>query len=133
MRRAQQGFTLIEIVIAFTILALATVLVVNLVTQSSVRADRVDAHFAAMDTLETAIAVVRGELARRQVKDSYGGAQPDGYRWVAQILGQVNPAASGERQYLNLYRIHFEVFDGNDRPSLCLLYTSDAADDDYTV
>jgi prepilin-type N-terminal cleavage/methylation domain-containing protein len=31
MRRAQQGFTLIEIVIAFTILSLTTVLVVNLV------------------------------------------------------------------------------------------------------
>ena len=34
MRRTQQGFTLIEIVIAFTILALSTVLVVNLVTQA---------------------------------------------------------------------------------------------------
>ena len=32
MRRAQQGFTLIEIVIAFTSLALSTVLVVSLVT-----------------------------------------------------------------------------------------------------
>jgi prepilin-type N-terminal cleavage/methylation domain-containing protein len=121
MRRTQQGFTLIEIVIAFTILALATVLVVNLVTQSSVRADRVDAHFAAMNTLETAVAVLRGELTRRQVKDSYGGAQPDGYRWAAQVLGIVNPAASGERQYLNLYRVRLEVFDGNDRPSLELV------------
>jgi prepilin-type N-terminal cleavage/methylation domain-containing protein len=121
MRRAQQGFTLIEIVIAFTILSLTTVLVVNLVTQSSVRADRVDTHFAAMDTLETAVAVLRGELAHRQLKDNYGAARPDGYRWVAQILEQVNPAASGERQVLNLYRVRFEVFDGNDRPSLELV------------
>jgi prepilin-type N-terminal cleavage/methylation domain-containing protein len=121
MRRAQQGFTLIEIVIAFTILSLTTVLVVNLVTQSSVRADRMDTHFAAMDTLETAVAVLRGELAQRQLKDNYGAAQPDGYRWVAQILEQVNPAASGERQVLNLYRVRFEVFDGNDHPTLELV------------
>jgi prepilin-type N-terminal cleavage/methylation domain-containing protein len=72
MRRQQQGFTLIEIVIAFTILALATVVVVNLVTQSSTRAARVDEHFVAMDTLETAVAVVRGELALRQARESCG-------------------------------------------------------------
>jgi prepilin-type N-terminal cleavage/methylation domain-containing protein len=121
MRRAQQGFTLIEIVIAFTILSLTTVLVVNLVTQSSVRADRVDTHFAAMDTLETAVAVLRGEFAQRQLKDNYGAEQPDGYRWVAQILEHVNPAASDKRQYLNLYRVRFEVFDDNDRPTLELV------------
>jgi prepilin-type N-terminal cleavage/methylation domain-containing protein len=115
MRRAQQGFTLIEIVIAFTILSLTTVLVVNLVTQS------VDTHFAAMDTLETAVAVLRGELAQRQLKDNYGAEQPDGYRWVAQILEHVNPAASDKRQYLNLYRVRFEVFDDNDHPTLELV------------
>ncbi len=34
MKRRQQGFTLIEIVIAFTILTMGMVLVVNVVTQS---------------------------------------------------------------------------------------------------
>ena len=121
MRSTQQGFTLIEIVIAFTILALATVVVVNLVAQSSARASRVDEHFAAMDTLETAVAVVRGELAQRQARDSYNGMRPDVYRWVAQILGQVNPAASGARQYLNLYRVRLQVFTDSDRPSLALV------------
>jgi prepilin-type N-terminal cleavage/methylation domain-containing protein len=121
MRRAQQGFTLIEIVIAFTILSLTTVLVVNLVTQSSVRAERVDTHFAAMDTLETAVAVVRGELALRQTRESYNGTRPDGYRWVAQVLGPANPAANNTRQYLNLYRVRLQVFDDSDRPSLELV------------
>ena len=121
MRRAQQGFTLIEIVISFTILALATVVVVNLVTQSSVRASRVDEHFAAMDTLETAIAVVRGELALRQTREIYNGTRPNGYRWVAQVLGAPNPAANNRRQYLSLYRVRLQVFDDSDRPSLELV------------
>ena len=121
MRRSQQGFTLIEVVIAFTILAMTTVLVINLVTQSSTRASRVDEHFAAMDTLETAIAVVRGELARHQPKESYSGAQPDGSRWDAQILGPANPAAAGVRQRLNLYRVRLQVFEDSDRPSLELV------------
>ena len=121
MRRRQQGFTLIESVIAFTILALATVVVVNLVTQSSVRAARVDEHFAVLDTLETAIAVVRGELALRQPRESYNGTQPGGYRWEAQVLGAANLAADNRRQYLNLYRVRLQVFDDSDRPRLELL------------
>ena len=121
MRRTQQGFTLIEVVIAFTILALATVVVVNLVTQSSARAARVDEHFAAMDTLETAVAVVRGELALRQARESYNGTQPDGYRWTAQVLGRIDPAAVGARRPMGLYRVRLQVFNDNDQPSLELV------------
>jgi prepilin-type N-terminal cleavage/methylation domain-containing protein len=117
MRRQQQGFTLIEIVIAFTILALATVVV----AQSSTRAARVDEHFVAMDTLETAVAVVRGELALRQARESYQGTRSDGYRWVAQVLGPASPAAANTRQYLNLYRVRLQVFDDSDRPSIELV------------
>ena len=121
MRRAQQGFTLIEIVIAFTILTMSTVLVVNLVTQSSTRVSRVEEHLAAMDTLETAIAVMRAELAHRDLKDSYSGS-PDGeYRWVAQVLETANPVASGTRQYLSLYRVRFEVYHDSERPALELV------------
>ena len=121
MRRRQQGFTLIETVIAFTILALTTVVVVNLVAQSSVRTARVDEHFAALDTLETAAAVVRGELAQRQPGGNYNGTRPDGYRWTAQVLGRINPVKRSGRQYLNLYRVRLQVFGDSDRPSLELV------------
>ena len=121
MRRLQQGFTLIEIVIAFTILTMSTVLVVNLVTQSSTRVSRVEDHLAAMDTLETAIAVMHGELAHRDLKDSYGGSPDDEYRWVAQVVDRANPGASGTRQHLGLYRVRFEIYHDSERPSLELV------------
>ena len=121
MQRRQQGFTLIEIVIAFTILTISTVLVVNLVTQSSTRVSRVEGQLAAMDTLETAIAVMRDELANRDVRDSYSGSPNDEYRWVARIVGLANPADSDKRQYLKLYRVHFEIYHDSERPSLEML------------
>jgi len=118
MRRRQQGFTLIEIVIAFTILIMGTVLVVNVITQSSTRVHKVNEHLAAMDVLESAIAALRGEIANRRLQPSYEGRQNDEYRWVASVIGKANPAAEGEKQYMNLYRVRFQVFHHGDRPRL---------------
>ena len=73
MNNRQDGFTLIEIVIAFTILSLATVLVVNVVTQSSMRVDKVNQHLAMMNTVESAIAVLRSEIAKQNIKTTYQG------------------------------------------------------------
>ncbi len=118
MRRKQQGFTLIEIVIAFTILIMGTVLVVNVVTQSSTRVNKVNEHLAAMDVLESAIAALRGEIANRKLQPSYEGWQNGEYRWVASVIGKANPAAEGRKQYINLYRVRFQVFHQSDRPRL---------------
>lgn len=118
MRRKQQGFTLIEIVIAFTILIMGTVLVVNVVTQSSTRVNKVNEHLAAMDVLESAIAALRGEIANRKLQPNYEGWQNGEYRWVASVIGKANPAAEGRKQYINLYRVRFQVFHQSDRPRL---------------
>ena len=119
--RRQQGFTLIEIVIAFTILTMSTVLVVNLVTQSSTRVASVEAHLTAMNTMETAIAVLRGELAQKNIRETYRGQQDGEYHWVARIIDRVNPVESGALQYLNLYRVRFQVFHDSDQPRLELV------------
>lgn len=118
MNSRQRGFTLIEIVIAFTILAMSTVLVVNLVTQSSTRVGKVNEHIAAMEVLETAIAILRGEIASRNLQEHYRGEPGGGYRWTATVLGLANPAAEGVRQPLNLYQVKFQVFHDGGRPRL---------------
>ena len=120
MRRTQRGFTLIEIVIAFTILTMGTVLVVNMITQSSTRVSRVNEHLAAMDVLESAIAILRGEIANRKLQESYEGMQNGEYRWQADVVGKANPASEGVKQHMNLYRVRVQVFHHSERPRLQL-------------
>jgi len=118
--RAQSGFTLIEVVIAFTILAMGTVLVVNVVTQSSTRAVRLDEYLLAMDTLESAVAAVRGEIANRALLPGYEGEEFHGYRWRADVLGQANTVPEGRQRKLNLYQVRVEVVDSEGRSRLAL-------------
>ena len=120
MIRAQAGFTLIEIVIAFTILAMGTVLVVNLVTQSSTRAARVNDYLLAMEVLESAVAELRGELANRALQASYGSEGHHGYRWQAEVLGPANTTDQERRRKLNLYRVRLQVFQPDGRSRLAL-------------
>ena len=110
----QQGFTLIEIVIAFTILTMSTVLVVNLITQSSTRVNSVNQHFAAMNALESAVAVLRGEIAHNNIRETYHGEQDGEYQWNARVILKENPAMEGVKKYLNLYQVNIQVFHDSD-------------------
>ena len=120
MKRRQLGFTLIEIVIAFTILTMSTVLVVNVVTQSSTRVSRVNEHLVAMDILESAVAILRAEIANRKPQESYHGERNNGFRWRADIIGKANPAVAGVKRYMNLYQVRIQIFHDNDQPRLQL-------------
>jgi len=121
MRYQQSGFTLIEIVIAFTILSLTTVLVVNVVTQSSIRVDKVNEHLAMMNTIESAIAVLRSEISKQKVKETYQGAENNGYRWLAKVINRVNPESEGVKKFIKLYRVQIQVFQSQKQPRLELM------------
>jgi len=118
MKHRQSGFTLIEIVIAFTILTMGTVLVVNMVTQSSTRVSKVNEQLAAIDVLESAITILRGEISNHGAQPDFHVGQNGAYRWEARITGKANPPLEDAEQYMNLYRIRFQVFHDSDRPRL---------------
>ena len=120
MKRDQQGFTLIEIVIAFTILSMATVLVVNVVTQSSMRVNKVNEYLSVMSTLESAVAILRHEVSRQKVKPQYQGSNGGGYDWIARVLNKVNPGTESKKKFINLYRVRIQVFHEQAEPLLQL-------------
>jgi general secretion pathway protein I len=118
MPRGQRGFTLIEIIIAFTILAMSSVLVVNMITQSATRVSRVNEHLAAMESMDSAIAILRGEIANRKLRETYKGTLGSDYRWQARVVGKFNPESGSGKHSLNLYRVNIQVFDDDDHPRL---------------
>ena len=120
MKHAQQGFSLIEIVIAFTILAMATVVVVNVVTQSSMRVNKVNEYLAVMNTLESAVAILRHEISRQKVKPQYQGSYGGSYDWVARVLNKVSSGTESKKKFINLYRVQIQVFHGRSEPRLAL-------------
>jgi len=118
MKKSQEGFTLIEIIIAFTILSMGAVLTLNLVTQSSIRVNKVNEYLVVMNTVESAVAILRHEISRQKIKQTYHGAKNNGYEWVARVLGEVNPASAGKKKYFNLYRVQIQVFQDKNKPRL---------------
>lgn len=120
MKRTQQGFSLIEIVIAFTILAMATVVVVNVVTQSSMRVNKVNEYLAVINTLESAVAILRYEISRQKVKPQYRGSDEGGYDWIAKVLNKVSPGAESKKKSINLYRVQIQIFHKQSEPRLAL-------------
>lgn len=118
MKTSQQGFTLIEIVVAFTILAMGTVLAVNVITQSSMRVSRVNEYLSVIDTLESAVAIVRADITRDAIKQQYQGGQNDGLTWVADVIREVAPEPALAKKYITLYQVQFRVYSVDNKPRL---------------
>ena len=118
MKTSQQGFTLIEIVVAFTILAMGTVLAVNVITQSSMRVSRVNEYLSVIDTLESAVAIVRAEITRDKIKQQYQGGQDGGLTWVADVIREVVPEPKQAKKYITLYQVQIRVYSVDNKPRL---------------
>ena len=116
--RRQRGFTLIEVLVAFGILALTLVALLQVFSQG-LRSVNVSEHQliattlmrSILDSLGTEVPIVAGERS---------GDFDDGYRWTTRIaLSQtIAPVATAQWAYLP-YEIDVEIA-WNDRPVITL-------------
>lgn len=111
----QEGFTLIEIVIAFTILAMGSILTINIITQSSIRVVKVNENLAVIDVVESAVATVRKEIEHDNEKMQFAGIENDDYRWTAQVLNEERNRFMSGNKSLPLYFIRVSVFNDDNR------------------
>jgi hypothetical protein len=95
-----------------------SVLVVNMITQSATRVSQVNEHLAMMESMDSAIAILRSEIANRKLQETYAGVLGSDFRWQASVLGRVNPESGSGRRILNLYRVNVRVYGDGDRPRL---------------
>lgn len=95
----REGFTLVELVVAFLILVIGVTAILELVSQSALNAkyakDRTTATVLAQQKLEELLA--QPDLAPGEIEGDFGDAYPQ-FRWRAQITEVGNGAVSTESE-----------------------------------
>lgn len=110
---SQAGFTVLEVVVAFTILSIVTIVSVGIVTQNSMRVNTVEKQLVAMQLAETALAEVNGAVSsiKSAIKKEYQGESATGYKWVASVNPyQTRVVKAGHSPVLPLWQVKLEVF-----------------------
>ena len=72
----------------------------------------------AMETMESAIALLRGEVSANSVRPDYSGRESNGYQWHARLEGEAN--ADSDPKYIKLYRFQVRVLDPQANMKLAL-------------
>ena len=111
----QEGFTILEVVVAFSILCLVTIVCVGIVTQNSINVEKLKRQIIAMEVIENAIAEINESLSSGAVvQKTYSGEQKAGYKWLA----EVSEYGSGENNLIHnrvlpLWKVVLVVFEKN--------------------
>jgi len=126
IRRRQKGFTVIEVIIAFIILSIVTVVAVSVVTQNTLRTHRIEKQLMAMEIAENALAEINGKIIFKtlQVGGEYQGETNNGYEWKAAVNAyNLQTSAGGSNRVLPLWKVNLQVFDKVDKHALFQIST----------
>jgi type II secretion system protein I len=126
IRRLQQGFTVIEVVIAFVILSIVTVVAVSVVTQNTMRTHRIEKQLIAMEVAENALAQINGNIIfeKLQIGGEYQGETNNGYKWKAAVnTYNLQTSAGGTNRILPLWKVNLQVFDKVDNHAVFQIST----------
>lgn len=122
----QRGFTVLEVVIAFAMLSIVTVVSVSIVTQNTMRTHKFEKQLLAMEVAETALAEINGKIVLENLESNikYHGNSEKGYRWNAVVNKyQTYASASDSSIVLPLWKIEVQVFHEGQKQALVSLTT----------
>jgi type II secretory pathway pseudopilin PulG len=107
----QSGFTVLEVVIAFAILSVVTIVSVGVVTQNTIRVNKIEKHFMAIEVVETALAEITGNIASVKLitGEKRSGKSGADYYWEATI-NKYKALGGDYLPVLPLWKIDLSVF-----------------------
>jgi general secretion pathway protein I len=94
MRRRERGFSLLEVVIAFTLLAATLAVVLRLFSEGASGVSRAERRTIAVLHAQSKLAEV---VATANEPGEWSGAFADGYRWRAVLVPQREPRTGDAR------------------------------------
>lgn len=108
-----KGFSLLETIIAFMILSVFMMVIINTVVQNSARGHKVTDIYEIMSIAENAMSEVKIKLSSRMIQDIYQGKTAAGYSWQARVEKdeKKGEAAMESVRERNLFRINLYVHD----------------------
>ena len=117
-RARQRGFTLLEVVVAFVLLALTLVTVFQIFSTGLARAGELDEHARALVVAQSQIATVGLEEKLEGPAEKRGESEDRKYRWTLSVQPYEEPPEAGAPQpmsSLQMYRVDAVVsWDGAD-------------------
>ena len=110
-RRAQCGFTLIEVLVASVLIASVFVAAMSLMSQSLRNLARMEPH-------EKAIVHAREKMTEELLRDALrtertGGQWDDGYRWQVEIVPEPPVAGAPQQQSWAMFDVRVQIAWGN--------------------
>ena len=126
VRMSQQGFTIIEVVIAFVILSIVTIVTVSVVTQNTMRTHRIEERLMAIEVAENALAEINGRIIFEdlQMSSVYQGETNNGYQWKAAVNYYDSQTSSDRtKRLLPLWKVNLQVFDKENKQKMFQIST----------
>jgi Tfp pilus assembly protein PilV len=116
----QSGFTVLETLIAFSILAVAMVTLMSVVTQSSVRSGKLAATQQTIEVSENILNRIHLDILQGKypASQALSGVTTSGHRWQAQLALLDRSAGSRKQSVLPLWRVTLKVAGTNNDAKL---------------
>lgn len=111
----QNGFTVLEALVAFAILAVATVTLMSVVTQSSVRSGKLAASQQLIEVSENILNGIHLDILQGKypASQALSGVTTSGHQWQAQLALLDRPVDSNRQSALPLWRVSLNVSGAN--------------------